>query len=84
MWLSYNQATTPRSAAAPTPIAGISASAPLLPVALALAELAALVAAAPALLASLLEEDMTEERLDWTVDRAPDEVAEAASLDRLE
>jgi hypothetical protein len=82
--LSYSHATTPKRAAAPAPIAGNILSAPLLPVALALAELAALVAELSALLAALLAEAATEERLDEMLDRAPDEVTVAASLERLE
>lgn len=71
--LPYSQATTPRSAAAPRPIAGAIASAP--PVTVGDAAVAEPVAAFAALLASLLAEATTDERL---------VLAEAASVDKLE
>lgn len=80
----YSQATTPKRAAAPTPIAGVNTSAPLAAVALALAELAALVALPISLLAAADADDRADDRLDRMLDNAPVAVAVAALLDKLE
>jgi hypothetical protein len=63
---------------------GVNTSAPLEPVALALAELPALVKLPISLLAAADADENADDRPDWMLDKAPLEVAPAALLDKLE